>query len=76
MIKNPTQNPTASKKTASGKDVEVLYQKMGDRWFAFSVVGGEVYMGSITQEEIDRLEAGESRANAETGKTYGISGNS
>ena len=33
--------------------VEVLYQKMGDRWFAFSLVDDEVFVGSITQEEID-----------------------
>lgn len=36
--------------------VEVLYQKMGDRWFAFSVMGEEVFVGSISQEEIDTLE--------------------
>jgi hypothetical protein len=37
--------------------VEVLYQKMGDRWFAFSLVGEEVFVGSITQDEIDSLES-------------------
>ena len=36
--------------------VEVLYQKMGDRWFAFSLVGDEVFVGSIRQEEIDSNE--------------------
>lgn len=36
--------------------VEVLYQKMGDRWFAFSLVGDEVFVGSITPEEISALE--------------------
>lgn len=45
-----------SKKIAD-KTVEVLYQKMGDRWFAFSLINGEVFMGSIGQEEIDALEA-------------------
>lgn len=37
--------------------VEVLYQKMGDRWFAFSLVGDEVYVGSITQAEVDGANA-------------------
>ena len=46
-----------SKKTKS--NVEVLYQKMGNRWFAFSLVGDEVYVGSITPAEIDQLENGE-----------------
>jgi hypothetical protein len=33
--------------------VEVLYQKMGNRWFAFSLIDEEVFVGSISQEEID-----------------------
>jgi hypothetical protein len=61
--KNAAQN-------SNGQDVEVLYQKMGNRWFAFSVVEGEVFMGSISQEEIDALEAAESK------KTFEMNGNS
>lgn len=34
------------------KTVEVLYQKMGDRWYAFSMVDGEVFVGSLSEEEI------------------------
>jgi hypothetical protein len=54
-------NPRNTEKNAANtaKNVEVLYQKMGNRWFAFSVVDGDVFIGSISQEEIDRLEAGE-----------------
>ena len=33
--------------------VEVLYQKLGDRWFAFSMIDDEVFVGSIQQSEID-----------------------
>ncbi len=33
--------------------VEVLYQKMGDRWFAFSLINDELFVGSISQMEID-----------------------
>ncbi len=32
--------------------VEVLYQKMGDRWFAFSLIDDEVFVGSITEGEL------------------------
>jgi hypothetical protein len=46
-IESNTQNET----------VEVLYQKMGNRWFAFSHIDGEIFVGSISQEEIDALEA-------------------
>ena len=59
MNTNNTQKVTAS--TTNDKNVEVLYQKMGNRWFAFSVVGDEVFMGSITQEEIDALEKREAQ---------------
>ncbi len=38
----------------SQETVEVLYQKMGDRWFAFSLIGDEVFVGSVAQDEIDR----------------------
>ncbi|MBL7715611.1 MAG: hypothetical protein JNL01_09100 [Bdellovibrionales bacterium] len=49
--KNETQNnPNA---TAADGTVEVLYQKLGDRWFAFSVVNDEVFVGSLTPEEIE-----------------------
>ncbi len=48
-----------SKKFSSQKNdstVEVLYQKMGDKWFAFSLVGEEVFVGSIAPEEIETWE--------------------
>ena len=34
--------------------VEVLYQKLGDRWFAFSLINDEVFVGSICQEELEK----------------------
>jgi hypothetical protein len=46
--------------------VEVLYQKMGDRWFAFSLVDDEIFIGSIGQDEID---AADSRHRGGPGKT-------
>lgn len=47
-------NKKSSKTETKNQDgVEVLYQKMGNRWFAFSLVGDEVYVGSITQSEIE-----------------------
>lgn len=41
-------------KFQSNDTVEVLYQKMGDRWFAFSLVGEDVFVGSVSQDEIDQ----------------------
>ena len=43
-----------NQKSPKEKDtVEVLYQKLGDRWFAFSMIDDEVFVGSIKQSDID-----------------------
>lgn len=47
----------AAAAAGTGEMVEVLYQKMGDRWFAFSLIDDEVFVGSITQDEIDAVES-------------------
>jgi hypothetical protein len=67
--KNQNKSETTTRTTADGT-VEVLYQKMGDRWFAFSLVDDEVFVGSITQNEIDQAEK------AATAKLHKITGNS
>ena len=36
----------------SEREVEVLYQRLGNRWFAFSMIDDEIYMGSLTPDEI------------------------
>jgi hypothetical protein len=54
MKKTESANQKDSKNQTQQTDtVEVLYQKMGDRWFAFSLIDDEVFMGSIPQSEID-----------------------
>jgi hypothetical protein len=76
MTMNKTKSTSAQSASAAiGSDVEVLYQKMGNRWFAFSIVNDEVFMGSITQEEIDMLERREAAGIATPRtKTFGLSG--
>jgi hypothetical protein len=69
------KNQTA-KNTQSNQDtVEVLYQKMGDRWFAFSLVGDDVFVGSLTQDEVEGKTARTNRVNNDgfTGKKIGHS---
>lgn len=43
--------------------IEVLYQKMGTKWFAFSLVGDDVFVGSIEQEKLDDQELIAMKAN-------------
>ena len=43
------------------KKIEVLYQQLGNRWYAFSVINDEVYMGCVNQNnptETDQLSHG------------------
>lgn len=41
------------KNSQTDTTVEILYQKLGDRWFAFSMIEDEIYFGAISQELID-----------------------
>jgi len=41
---------------ASARVVEVLYQKMNGRWYAFSLVDDDVFVGSVSEEEIAAAE--------------------
>ncbi len=34
------------------KTVQVLYQKLGSKWFAFSVINNELFFGSLGPEEL------------------------
>jgi hypothetical protein len=45
-------NKTPNNKTEVAQTVEVLYQKLGDRWYAFSLVDDEVFVGSLTDDQI------------------------
>jgi hypothetical protein len=68
MSKSSVSNQnTAASKTESM--VEVLYQKLGDRWFAFSLIDNEVFVGSITPEEIHAAEAASERLHRVSGNT-------
>lgn len=46
-----------NKNPATEMDVEVLYQKLGDRWFAFSIVNDEVFMSPVSDDQIAQAKA-------------------
>jgi hypothetical protein len=54
---------TQAEAATSNETVEVLYQKLGDRWFAFSLIDDEVFFGSIDPQSIQN----EAAANPGTG---------
>lgn len=51
--KNTIQIQNINNSDETVKTVDVLYQKMGDRWYAFSLVDQDVFVGSVSQDEIN-----------------------
>jgi hypothetical protein len=43
-----------TEKNKDQKEVEVLYQKIGAKWYAFSVVGDEIFTGSLSEDELTK----------------------
>ena len=37
-------------------EVEVLYQRLGERWYAFSLIGDEVFVGQVDPNQIEQVE--------------------
>jgi hypothetical protein len=55
-------NRNSNNSNAQEMDVDVLYQKLGDRWFAFSIIGDEVFMAPITEDQLDSIRREEMNA--------------
>jgi hypothetical protein len=70
-MKNTRNVNQAEVRNRVGKDgtVEVLYQKMGDRWFAFSLIGDEVFLGSITEKELESTPVDQSKKRRRLGNS-------
>ena len=52
--------------TQSEKEVDVLYQRLGDQWFAFSIVEDEVFMSPVSEDIINDIKL-ESAVNTSLG---------
>jgi hypothetical protein len=50
-------------------DADVLYQKLGDRWFAFSMIGDEVFMSPISDEIIQGIKTETSHPRSDSNET-------
>ncbi len=44
------------KSNSQEKDVEVLYQKLGENWFAFSIIDEDVFMSPVPEEKIEEIK--------------------
>jgi len=52
-----TKNFKGTEASSNDSTVEVLYQRLGSKWYAFSLVNDEVFFGSLSPEEISAQEA-------------------
>lgn len=52
--KNNRTNPT-TQKVSDDQYVDVLYQKLGENWFAFSLIDDEVFMAPISEDQISEI---------------------
>lgn len=51
MSAEKNQKPVSStEKKSTTQEVDVLYQRMGDTWYAFSVIDDEVFFGEVSPE--------------------------
>lgn len=59
--------------TAQGsQEAQVLYQKLGNRWYAFSLVNDEVFVGAVSgSAEIDHAAIQDDSANTRTSPSRG-----
>jgi len=39
----------------AAEEANVLYQKLGDKWYAFSVIQDEVYVGELERSEASQI---------------------
>lgn len=44
---------------AGATTADVLYQRIGGKWYAFSVVDDEVYMSPISEDQIQQARLGD-----------------
>jgi hypothetical protein len=64
------QSATAQSETStSDRTVEVLYQKMGERWFAFSLIDDEVFFGSLHPSEVSEAEVPQAKSKKLAGQS-------
>jgi hypothetical protein len=44
------------KNSANEQEVEVLYQKLGENWFAFSMIDDEFFMSPVSDDKISEIK--------------------
>jgi hypothetical protein len=56
MTASKSKKNTQNNNSANDQYVDVLYQKLGDNWFAFSLIDDEVFMSPVSEDKIDEIK--------------------
>lgn len=67
---------STTKDSMKEREVDVLYQRLGDRWFAFSLIDNEVFVGSIPTNNLNAVDAADTTGTKKKTKGKKIAGNS
>ncbi len=51
-----SKKTTNTNNAANDQYVDVLYQKLGENWFAFSLIDDEVFMAPISDDKIAEIK--------------------
>ena len=55
-------NPNQKSKASAELETEVLYQRLGDTWYAFSIINEDVFMSPISEDKIEEIKRDTYRA--------------
>ena len=56
MSTSKSNKLTLATDTSNDQYVDVLYQKLGENWFAFSLIDDEMFMAPITEDKIQEIK--------------------
>jgi len=54
--KKITNNTSTHNQSIDDQFVDVLYQKLGENWFAFSLIDDEVFMSPVSDDKIAEIK--------------------
>ena len=56
MTASKSKKTQTNNTTNNDQYVDVLYQKLGENWFAFSLIDDEVFMSPVTEDKIAEIK--------------------
>jgi hypothetical protein len=65
MSASKNNQPTTTQNDTNDQYVDVLYQKLGENWFAFSLIDDEVFMSPVSEDKITEIKNHSSVVNHE-----------